>query len=87
LGSWECFSVGWAGWWSVGQVAERGRAHPSYRRPPSHRRTISRKSWKRTLSTMEFPFSSGKTMIDYLIFRLGTYPQDGGTRPFYALAA
>jgi len=29
-----------------------------------------------------FPLSSEKTMIDPLIFRLETYPQDGGTRPF-----
>ncbi len=30
---------------------------------------------------MAFPFSSGKMMIDYVILRLETYPQDGGTRP------
>jgi hypothetical protein len=30
---------------------------------------------------MALPFSSGETMIDYVIFRLGTYPQDSGTRP------
>lgn len=30
---------------------------------------------------MALPFSSGETRIDYLIFRLGTYPQDSGTRP------
>ena len=30
---------------------------------------------------MALPFSSGKTMIDYLILKLGSYPQDGGTRP------
>ena len=28
---------------------------------------------------MAFPFSVGKTRIDYLILRLETYPQDGGT--------
>jgi hypothetical protein len=28
-----------------------------------------------------FPFSSGKSLIDYLILRLETYPHDGGTRP------
>jgi hypothetical protein len=30
---------------------------------------------------MAFPFSVGKTRIDYLILRLETYPQDRGTRP------
>src|SRR5262245_49173468 len=30
---------------------------------------------------MAFPFSSRKMMIDYVILRLETYPQDGGTRP------
>jgi hypothetical protein len=30
---------------------------------------------------MVFPFSSRKTMIDYLPLRLGNYPQDRGTRP------
>jgi hypothetical protein len=30
---------------------------------------------------MAFPFSVEKTRIDYLILRLETYPQDGGTRP------
>jgi hypothetical protein len=30
---------------------------------------------------MTFPFSLGKTRIDYLILRLETYPQDRGTRP------
>jgi hypothetical protein len=33
------------------------------------------------VSTIAFPFSSEKTRIDYLILRLETYPQDGGTRP------
>jgi phosphatidylserine/phosphatidylglycerophosphate/cardiolipin synthase-like enzyme len=32
---------------------------------------------------MAVPFSSGKTLIDYLILRLGNYPQDGGTRPVF----
>jgi hypothetical protein len=30
---------------------------------------------------MVFPLSSEQTMIDYLLLRLGTYPQNGGTRP------
>jgi len=33
---------------------------------------------------MAFPFSSEKTMIDPLILKLETYPQDGGTRPSIA---
>jgi hypothetical protein len=33
------------------------------------------------------PFSSGKSVIDYLILRLETYPQDGGTRPLEELTA
>src|SRR5262245_13229187 len=45
------------------------------------RRLISRRSWTRRLSTIGFPFSSEKTMIDRLILRLETFPQDGGTRP------
>jgi integrase/recombinase XerD len=36
---------------------------------------------------MAFPFSVEKTRIDYLILRLETYPQDGGTRPGQALLA
>jgi hypothetical protein len=32
---------------------------------------------------MTFPFFSGLTRIDYLILRLGNYPQDRGTRPRY----
>src|SRR5262245_36910361 len=48
---------------------------------PNHRRTTSSRSWKRRWSTMAFPFSSGEMMIDYLILRLGNYPQDRGTRP------
>src|SRR5262245_41198988 len=45
------------------------------------RRIISRRSWTRRVSTIGFPFSSEKTMIDHLILRLETFPQDGGTRP------
>jgi hypothetical protein len=30
---------------------------------------------------MALPFSSGQPMIDYLILRLGNYPQHRGTRP------
>jgi hypothetical protein len=30
---------------------------------------------------MTFPFSSGKSLIDYLVLRAETYPQDEGTRP------
>jgi hypothetical protein len=50
-------------------------------RPPSHRRTSSTRSGERRWSTLAFPFSSGKSVIDYLILRPETYPQDGGTRP------
>jgi hypothetical protein len=35
---------------------------------------------------MALPFSSGETMIDDMIFRLGTYPQDSGTRPSSGLS-
>src|SRR5262249_4809658 len=80
----RCWS-GVAGLRMVGQVADWFRAHPLYRMPPSHRRTIRRKSWKRTLSTIAFPFSSGKMMIDYLILRQGTYPQGRGTRPSHTV--
>jgi hypothetical protein len=73
---------GGAGLRVVGQVADRLRAHPSYRMPPSHRRITNGRSWKRMLSALAFSFSSGKTMIDHTILRLETYPQDRGTRPF-----
>src|SRR5262247_215118 len=45
------------------------------------RRIISRRSWTRRCSTIGLLFSSEKTMIDHLILRLETFPQDGGTRP------
>jgi len=80
-GSWQCLRGGVAGLRGVWPVAERLRAHLLYRMPPSHRRTISRRSGERRLSTIKFPFSSGKSVIDHLILRLETYPQDGGTRP------
>src|SRR5262245_33408322 len=59
-------------------------AHPADTMRPSHRRTTNRKAWTRRWSTMAFPFSSEKTMIDPLILKLETYPQDGGTRPSIA---
>jgi hypothetical protein len=66
---------------SVGQVAERCRAHLSYRMPPSHRRSTSKRSWNRRVATIALLFSSGNSRIDYTILRLEPYPQGGGTRP------
>src|SRR5262249_61733487 len=80
-GSWECLWSSVAGLRGVGQIAARSRAHLLYRVLPSHRRTISRRSWTKRLATIAFPFSSEKTMIDHLILRLETYPHAAGTRP------
>jgi hypothetical protein len=80
-GSRERLWSGAAGVRVVRQVADRFRAHPLYRRTPSHRRATSRSSWTRRWSTIAFPFSRGRTMIDYLIPRLENYPHVRGTRP------
>src|SRR4051812_11846859 len=70
-----------AGGGGVWHVWARLCCLPQYQVIPSHRITISTTTYTRCSSTMAFPLSYRKTIIDDPFLRLGHYPQTGGTRP------